>query len=124
MPTSDWSGVNAPAHAAAHRPALKPAKIPTPPKLGVGASCQRSDEGTATNRPRTGDRRSAQITAAATGRASIATVVLTEAEGSRMPLAPCEDATPRSGRKSRVLQGHVRGRSPVDAGRTGCRYGG
>ena len=61
----------------AQSPALKPAKMPMPPKLGVGASCQRSAEGTATSRLAAGDRSSAQITAAAAGRATIATVVLT-----------------------------------------------
>src|SRR3954454_18870052 len=93
MPTKAVSAVNAPTHAAPHSPALKPAKIPIPPKLGVGASCHRSDEGTATRRLRAGDRRSAQIRAAATGAATIATVVLTATEGSRTPLAPCLDAT-------------------------------
>ena len=67
--------------------------MPIPPKVGVGASCQRSAVGTATSRRPTVVRSSAQITPAATGKATIATVVLTGAERSRLRLAPCEDGT-------------------------------
>src|SRR6476659_2439290 len=67
--------------------------MPMPPKLGVAESCHRSAEGTATKRRVAGDRSSAQITAAVAGRATIATAVLTSAEGSGAPLARCEDAT-------------------------------
>src|SRR5215471_2613850 len=70
--------------------------MPIPPKLGVAESCHRSGEGTATKRRVAGERSSAQITAAVAGRATIATAVLTTAEGSGTPLARCEDAT-RSG---------------------------
>src|SRR5215469_7367771 len=72
-------------------------KMPIPPKLGVSESCHLSAEGTATRRRDAGERSSAQITAAVAGRATIATAVLTGAEGSRTPLARCEDATRQSG---------------------------
>jgi hypothetical protein len=71
------SGWNAPTAAAAQSPALNPAKIPIPPRLGVGASCQRSVDGSATSRRAATDRRSAQMTADAAGRAMTATAVLT-----------------------------------------------
>ena len=66
-------------------PTLKPAKMPIPPKVGVGASCHRSAEGSATSRLAAGDRSSAQITTAAAGRATIATAVLTGVEGNGTP---------------------------------------
>ena len=62
-------------------PAAKPAKIPTPPKVGVGRSLHLSPVGTATSRAPTGERRRSQRTAAATENAAIATIAFTIGEG-------------------------------------------
>ena len=43
MPRKASFGLNAPAAAAPHSPALKPTKIPIPPRLGVGAVKSLSD---------------------------------------------------------------------------------
>ena len=71
----------APAATAAQSPTLSPAKMPTPPKSGVGTSCQRSLEGTATSRRCSRVARRSQIASAEAGRAAIAARVLTSAEG-------------------------------------------
>ena len=65
----------------ARAPAVSPAKMPIPPSSGVGFSCQRSAEGTATSRRASGVRSSAQIAAAHAGRAAMAASV-TGGEGS------------------------------------------
>ena len=62
-------------------PDVSPAKIPTPPKVGVGCSCHRSSDGTATSRAPTGERRRSQRTAAETESAAIATIAFTTAKG-------------------------------------------
>ena len=59
-----------PAAIAAAIPAARPRKMPTPPKVGVTCSLQRSPVGWATSRRASGERRSDQITNAATGRAT------------------------------------------------------
>ena len=69
-------GWNAPTATAAQSPIVKPAKMPIPPRLGVGAADQRSPVGTFTIRPARGERSRAQITAEAAGSAMIATAVL------------------------------------------------
>ena len=61
--------------------AAKPAKMPTPPKMGVARSCQRSPDGTATNRAPTEELRSARSTRYEMGRATIAMAALTTWEG-------------------------------------------
>src|SRR5205814_1299018 len=57
--------------------AAKPAKMPTPPSVGVTFSCQRSPLGAATTRATSGERSSAQIVSAATGNATRQTMALT-----------------------------------------------
>src|SRR6476659_7886986 len=94
MPTSCGSTSNAPASEASHSPALNPAKMPMPPSIGVGASCQRSRLGRATSRRASGDLRSSQIATAEAGSATIATALLTGSERNGRPLARCEHATP------------------------------
>src|SRR5436309_11557496 len=113
MPTRLSSTWKAPAAAASQSPALKPAKMPTPPSIGVGASCQRSALGRATSRRASGDPRRSQIATAEAGSATIATALVTGAQRNGRPLARCEDATPlgrRPARREREL--------PVAAERT------
>ena len=50
--------------------------MPTPPKVGVGRTCQRSPVGTATRRSPSHDRSSVQRTIAATGSAAIVTAAV------------------------------------------------
>ena len=57
--------------------------MPTPPKLGVTRSCQRSPVGSATSRSPSDERRSVQMTRAATGKAAIVTAALTSGKGRR-----------------------------------------
>ena len=106
MPCAFSVEIDAPTAAAPHRPALKPRKMPTPPKLGVGASCHRSAEGTATRRFRSEECSSTQITPAATGKAMIATAVLTGPNGSRLRLARCLDSFLRVGHHVAALLGN------------------
>ena len=70
-----------PAASATATPATKPAKIPTPPNVGVGCSCQRSSDGTATNRAPIGERRRSQRTATESENAAIATIAFTTGTG-------------------------------------------
>ena len=69
-------------HAAGRRsrraiPAASPRKMPTPPKVGVACSLQRSPRRVGTiSRCASGERRSAQITKALTGRATAAAAAL------------------------------------------------
>src|SRR5271154_6001763 len=72
--------------------------MPMPPTLGGGALLQRSPVGTVFSRLAAGEWSRSQITAEAAGSAMIATAVLTDTQGSRTPLAPCEDATAQGGR--------------------------
>src|SRR5262245_58473078 len=72
--------------------------MPSPPRRGVGVSCQRSSDGSATSRRASEVRRSAQIAAAQAGSAAIAAMVLTGPEGNRTPLARCEDGIGLLGR--------------------------
>ena len=66
-------GVAASTRRRAPTPARRPQKIPTPPKVGVGRSCQRSPVGTATRRsPRVDAEERAEDEVAA-GRAAIVT---------------------------------------------------
>ena len=66
-----------PTATAAQIPTLSPTKMPTPPKSGVGTSCQRSLEGTATSRRCSPVARRSLIASAEAGRAAIAARVLT-----------------------------------------------
>src|SRR5581483_8315558 len=77
MPAIAPSTRNAPAAAASQKPALNPAKMPMPPSSGVGVSCQRSAEGTATRRRASGVRRRSQIAPPDAARATTARDVLT-----------------------------------------------
>ena len=103
--------------------------MPIPPRIGVGASCQRSADGHARRAaaPR-GERSSAQITTAAAGRATIATAVLTGAEGNGTPLARCYGryrARPAGRRRAVRRSGlgtAVRQRAPVDDGGRTARH--
>src|ERR1700686_4233138 len=119
MPTKAVLGSYAPTAAAAQSPALKPTKIPIPPKLGVCVSCQRSADGTAINRLVAGERSSAQMTADAAGRATIATAVLTVSEGNGTPLARCEDATASLGRTASPKPFRTRGERAARASELG-----
>ena len=60
---------------------MNPAKIPTPPNVGVACACQRSPLGCATRRSPSGVRRRAQRTAKVTGNAAIATIASTACKG-------------------------------------------
>src|SRR5581483_5452174 len=89
MPAS-WcvTGI-APTAAAIHTPAERPAKMPIPPKSGVGLSCQRSLDGTATSLCASGVRKRMRIASAQAGRAAIAARVLTRFEGRSSVLGAC-----------------------------------
>ena len=80
-PASSPLHSTAPIASAKRIPPMKPAKMPTPPNVGVGCSCQRSSDGTATRRPPSGERRSIQRTANVTGSAAIATIASTARKG-------------------------------------------
>ena len=64
----------------------KPAKMPTPPNVGVGRSCQRSPVGTATSRCAERRAQERPEDEAATGRAAIVTAALTPRKGSAIGL--------------------------------------
>src|SRR5438045_2758936 len=89
MPAISLVSGTAPTAIASQRPAVIPRKIATPPKSGVGRSCQRSAEGAATSRIANGDRRSVQTASAAAGKAATAATVLTRGEGSGAVLGLC-----------------------------------
>jgi hypothetical protein len=55
--------------------------MPTPPNVGVGCSCQRSSDGTATRRAPTDERRRSQRTAKETEIAAIDTIAITTGKG-------------------------------------------
>ena len=81
IPPSSPDHSTAPLASASAIPATNPAKMPTPPKVGVGCSCQRSSDGTATRRAPRGERRRSQRTAAATENAAIETIAITTGKG-------------------------------------------
>ena len=77
IPSSSLLAGAAPIARHAPSPAAKPAKMPTPPSSGVERVCQRSSRGAATTRRPSGERTTAQITNAVTGRATATTANLT-----------------------------------------------
>ena len=81
IPPSSLDHSMTPVASATKTPAANPAKMPTPPNVGVASACQRSSEGMATSRPPTGERRRSQRTAAETESAAIATIAFTTAKG-------------------------------------------
>src|SRR5437868_1947013 len=97
MPAISFVSGTAPTAIASHRPAEMQRKIATPPKSGVGRSCQRSADGAATSRIANGDRSSSQTASAAAGKAATAATVLTRGEGSGAVLGLClpAQAVPR-----------------------------
>ena len=77
MPKSSELPPTARAARASSTATAKPAKIPTPPSVGVAVACQRSPVGAVTKRAATRERRSPQIVSAAIGAATRQMIALT-----------------------------------------------